>query len=417
MSSRAPAGWLGEAARLAFEVMRAHKMRSGLLVLGVAIGVSVLMTMVSILLGLSRRIEAEITQDDNAIVTLSKFDPFLQGNAEDDAVRARPDVEPEDARALQELCPSVALAEFFIDANRGTIITRGDRRTRPVAVNGAGVQALYVYNLPIELGRSFTQGEVLARRDVVFLGAGPAQDLFPDEESPLGKRVRLGGKYYTVVGIGAERNSVFGGMGDNYVFIPWTTFRKNQGSRDDPYYVYMTVAPGRDADDVMEEARAVMRARHGLRPADPDDFVLMPNDRVVEFVKQFTGPIGLVLLALSSIGLSVGGIGVMNIMLVSVTERTREIGIRMAVGARRKMILMQFLLEAATLTGIGGAVGVLAGALFAYLISWGTGMPAVVHPLAAVVGVVFSAGIGIFFGLFPAARAARLDPIAALGRE
>lgn len=416
MSRTGAPGWVAEAVRLAVEVMRVHKMRSGLLVLGVAIGVAVLMSMVSILMGLSHRIEAEVTQDDRAIVTLSKFDPFTQGNTDDTALLARPDITPEDGRALERLCDSVDMSEFFIDANRGTIVFYGDQRTRPIMLHGTGTQILTVYNLPIARGRSFTEGEILASRNVVFLGAGPADDLFPAID-PLGKRVRMGGNYYTVVGVGAERHSVFGGMSDNYVFIPWTTFRKNQGRRDDPYYVYMTVARGHDADDVLQDARAVMRQRHGLRPVDPDDFALTSNDRINEFVKKFTGPIGLVLLVLSSIGLSVGGIGVMNIMLVSVTERTREIGIRMAVGAERRMILTQFLVEAATLTGIGGAVGVAAGIALAYGISWVSGMPAEVSPLAAIIGVVFSAGIGLFFGLFPASRAAKLDPIEALGRE
>jgi len=389
-------------------------MRSGLLILGVAIGVAVLMAMVSVLSGLGGRIEDEMTQSDRAIVTLSKFDIFADPT--DEALQARPDIDPSDAVALGESCESVGLAEFLIDANRGTVIHYGQERTRPLPLHGAGEQFLHVYSLPVERGRPFTPTEVESGEDVVFLGYGPAQELFPTMD-PIGKRVRLGSNHYTVVGVGAERHSLFGGLGDNFAFIPWTTFRRNQGRPDDPYYVYMTVADGYEAGDVVEEARAVMRARHRLRPADPDDFALIENDRIGDLVKRVTAPIGLVLLVLSSIGLSVGGIGVMNIMLVSVTERTREIGIRMALGARRRIILAQFLVEAATLTGIGGVVGVIVGALLAYGLSWVSGLPAGVNPLAALAGVAFSAGIGVFFGMYPASKAARLDPIDALRYE
>lgn len=416
--AKAPSGFgpYRESIHLAFDVMRAHRLRSGLLILGVAIGVTVLMAMVAILTGLGGKIEEEVTASDQTVITLSKFDFFTEGDPDDRRIQARPDIEPQDAPALMELCESVALAEFFVDASRGTIIFYGNERTRPVGVHGGGERILSVYNMPIGLGRPFTAGEVLTRANVVFLGHGPAQDLFPTMD-PIGKRIRMGSDHYTVVGVGAERNSIFGGMGDSYAFIPWTTYRKNMGVKNDPYYVYMTVAPGYEADDVVQDVRAVMRARHRLRPGDKDDFALISSDRINDFVKRITGPIGMVLLALSSIGLTVGGIGVMNIMLVSVTERTREIGIRMALGARRRLILAQFLVEAGTLTAIGGTLGVVLGFLFASVVSWTTGIPAKVHPMAAVAGVVFSAGIGLFFGLYPAAKASRLDPIDALRYE
>ena len=405
-----------EAARLAFDVMRAHRLRSSLLVIGVAIGVTVLIGMVAILSGLGNKIEAEMKSSDSPVVTLSKFDFLTEGNPEDQRILARPDITPEDAVALEELCASVGIAEFYADADRGTILFHGDQRTRPMFVHGGGARILNVYNLPVDLGRPFTEGEVRQRANVVFLGHGATRDLFPNVD-PIGKRVRIGTDHYTVIGTGAERKSVFGGIGDNYVFVPWTTYRKNLAGPNAPYYAYMTVADGATSDDVVNEARAVMRQRHQLRPGDPDDFALIPNDRINEFVKQITGPIGLILVALSSIGLAVGGIGVMNIMLVSVTERTREIGIRMALGARRREILVQFLVEAGTLTGIGGIVGVVVGLLLALLVSKLGGLPANVHPLVALGGVAFSAGIGVFFGLYPAARAAKLDPIEALRYE
>ncbi|NNE42752.1 MAG: hypothetical protein HKN12_00960, partial [Gemmatimonadetes bacterium] len=324
---------LRESFRLAFEVLLAHKMRSGLLVLGVAIGVTVLMGMVAVLSGLGAKIEQEITASDTPTITLSKFDFMTEGDPTADRIMARPEIEPEDAVALEKLCPSVDKAEFYYDSNRFQILFRGDQRTRPIAVNGGGSNVVYVYNLAFAEGRFFNDAEVLTRANVVVLGHGPAEDLFPNED-PIGKRVRIGSLHYEVVGVCAERKSIFGGLGENFALIPWTTFEKNVATRFDPRYVYMTVADGATVQQVEDEARAVMRMRHGLRPADKDDFALISADRVNDFVKQITGPIGLILLAMSSIGLTVGGIGVMNIMLVSVTERTREIGIRMALGAK-----------------------------------------------------------------------------------
>lgn len=407
---------LRESVRLAFDVLRAHKMRSGLLVLGVAIGVTVLMGMVAVLSGLGAKIEREITASDTPTITLAKFDFLTEGDPTADRIMARPEINPEDATALEKLCPSVDKAEFYYDSNRFQILYRGDQRTRPLAVNGAGANVIYVYNLAFAEGRFFNDAEVLTRANVVVLGHGPAEDLFPNED-PIGKRVRIGSRHYEVVGVCAERKSIFGGLGENFAMIPWTTFEKNVARRFDPRYVYMTVADGRTVQDVENEARAVMRMRHGLRPRDKDDFALISADRVNEFVKRITGPIGLILLAMSSIGLTVGGIGVMNIMLVSVTERTREIGIRMALGAKRRTILTQFLIEAGTLTGLGGIIGVACGFGLAHVIGRLAAFPANVHPGVALGGVLFSAAIGLFFGLYPAHRASRLDPIEALRWE
>ncbi len=418
MSSRDRSGLetLKDASKLAVDVMRAHRLRSGLLVLGVAIGVTVLMGMVAIVSGLGRRIEAEIRSSDQSVVTLARWDFLTEGDPNNPRVLARPEIEPADARALEELCPSVGMAEYYADSNRPFIMYRGEQRTRPIFVNGGGAQVLNVYAIPTAAGRFFTEGEILSRAEVVYLGAGPAADLFPGVD-PLGKRVRVGEAHYRVIGVAKERSSIFGGVADNFAFVPWTTFRKNLAGESDPTYVYMTVGEGYRTEQVVEEARSVMRARHQLRPGEKDDFSLISSDRIDEFVKRITGPIGLILVALSSIGLTVGGIGVMNIMLVSVTERTQEIGLRKAVGAKRSEILTQFLVESATLTGLGGVLGVAVGFLLAFLVSRFAGLPALVHPLTALGGVAFSVGLGLFFGLYPASRAARLDPIEALRRE
>ena len=402
---------------LALDVLRAHKLRSGLVILGVAIGVTVLMGMVAVLTGLGKKIEADVTSSEKPVVTLSKFD-FLTTGPNDESVVDRPDITPEDAVALEELCESVELADFFIDATpeKSKILQYRDQRSRVVFIAGGGPNFPYVYSFAIKAGRYFNDAEVGRSANVLCLGFGPAEDLFPQVD-PLGKKVRVGEEEYEVIGVFDERKSIFGGMSENFGVIPWTTFRKNMGSKGDPYYVFMTVEPGHTPAELADEARTVMRARHGLRGGEKDDFVVISDDKINEFVKRITGPIGIVLLIMSSIGLTVGGIGVMNIMLVSVTERTREIGIRKALGARRDVILTQFLIEAGLLTGIGGVIGVVLGTLLAFGIGRVAHFPTQVHPLVVLGAVLFSASIGIFFGIVPASRAARLDPIEALRYE
>ena len=418
MSEPRVSNWthLREAVRLAVDVMIQHKLRSSLLILGVSIGVAVLMGMVSLLTGLGAKIEQEITATEKPLVTLGKFDFLTTGNPEDEKILARPDITPEDAKAIEETCDAVDIAEFYVDANRVSVMSYGDQRTPPSFVAGGGPRFPYVYSFAISAGRYLNDGELLTKAPVVVLGFGPAKELFPYSD-PIGKRVRIGDDHYEVIGVFAERKSVFGGMSENFAVIPWTTFRKLFGQKNDPYYIYITVADGYTQEDVTSQVGALMRRRHGLGPRDDDDFAIISNDRINEFVQQITGPVGLVLLVLSSIGLTVGGIGVMNIMLVSVTERTREIGIRKALGARRSMVLAQFLVEAGTLTGIGGILGVAAGFGLAHALAKLANFPANVHPLAAAAGVAFSVGIGLFFGIYPASRAARLDPIEALRHE
>jgi putative ABC transport system permease protein len=358
-----------------------------------------------------------VTSSEKPVVTVSKFD-FLTSGPNDERVADRPDITPQDADALETLCESAELADFFIDATfeKSKILQYRDQRSRVVFICGGGTNFPYVYSFAIKAGRYFNDAEVGRSANVICLGYGPGEDLFPQQD-PLGKKVRVGELEYEVVGVFDERKSIFGGMSENFAVIPWTTFRKNMGSKGDPYYVFMTVKPGHTPSELVAEARTIMRARHGLRAGQKDDFEIISDDKISEFVKRITGPIGIALLILSSIGLTVGGIGVMNIMLVSVTERTREIGIRKALGARREVILTQFLIEAGLLTGIGGIIGVVLGSLLAYGIGRAADFPAQVHPLVVLGGVIFSAGIGIFFGIMPASRAARLDPIEALRYE
>jgi putative ABC transport system permease protein len=274
-----------------------------------------------------------------------------------------------------------------------------------------------VYKLPILIGRIFTQEEMQHRRRLAVIGFGPLRDLFPVED-PVGKRIRIRGMEYTVIGAFDERKSLFGGMADNFVLVPFTTYRKDFASRFNEFTVIdMVPASGYTLGDMEDDVTALMRARHRLKPGEANDFDLLAQDQVLEFLGSILGPIGISLFAIASVGLMVGGIGVSAIMLVSVTERTREVGIRKALGARRIDILWQFLIEAATLTGIGGILGVAVGMGLAQLTKVFFKVPAAAPVAYIVVAVIVTAGFGIVCGLFPALRAANLDPVEAMRQE
>ena len=250
-----------------------------------------------------------------------------------------------------------------------------------------------------------------------MIGAGPAEDLFPHVD-PIGKRIRIRGQAMTVVGVYGERNHLFGGLADDFIVLPYTTFRGQWGDETDQVILAIVPEDGYSLEDTSDDIAALMRMRHGLRPANEDDFALSSADAVEELIGKFTGPIGLVLAVIASIGLMVGGIGVMNIMVVSVTQRTHEIGVRKAVGARRQDIRLQFLIEAMALSGAGGVIGILVGIGLGWVLTaFYPAMPVDVSAVWVFLGFTISVGVGLFFGYYPADRAAQLDPIAALRHE
>jgi putative ABC transport system permease protein len=415
MAAPAPAHHpLRDRITLGLETVRAHRLRSALLILGVAIGVATLMAMVAVLAGLGEKIKEDISSSDQVIVYVAKYEVMVTGADEESL--SRPDVEPADAEAIERLAPAVSQAEYYIEAGNFTLFHYRGKRTRPCGLIGTGPRFHDFYLIPVAAGRYLTESDIEHRRRVCVLGHGPANDLFPNVD-PIGKRVRLGDIEHEVVGVFAERKSLAGALGENFAAIPYSTFRKDWKDDFDEGYVIMTVAPGKTAAEVMEEARAVMRSRRGLVPGQRDNFAVFSADAIEELVGRITGPIALALVLISSIGLLVGGIGVMNLMLVSVTERTREIGIRMAIGARRRDILLEVLVEAGTLTGLGGVVGLILGGIGAAAVAAVTNFPAKLHPGMIVAGLLFSISIGLFFGLYPASRASRLDPVVALRQE
>jgi len=400
----------------AVDTIRSHKMRSTLVILGVAIGVTTLMAMVSILSGLAIKIKNDVSSSDNVVVNLVKFD-FLGGRVDPEEIQARPDLEPVDWDMIRNEVQSVDMVDYQQQPQGVLYLAHyKERRTRPLSAAGVTPDFQRIYLIPLAVGRFFNMDELARNRRVCVLGKGPLEDLFPDVD-PIGKRVRVRGESYEVVGAFQSRESLFGSFADNFILVPFTTYRKDFARPNDRSIIPMVPKAGYTVDEVISEVRGLMRGRHKLRPNEDDDFALVPADRIQGFVEDVTGPIGLVLTVIASIGLMVGGIGVMAIMLVSVTERTREIGIRKAVGATRAAILGQFLTEAVTLTGIGGLVGMVAGLAIARLVSLLTGLPAAMPWIWVAIAIVVSAGVGLIFGMYPAAQAARLDPVDAIRHE
>ncbi|MBN1886242.1 MAG: ABC transporter permease [Candidatus Krumholzibacteriota bacterium] len=402
-----------ENVRQAFEVIRTHRLRSSLLIVGVAIGVTTVLAMVTVLTGLGKRIEGDILSANRPYLYITRFDP-MEGGDERDRLR-RKQLTPEDAAAIAEL-GTVDRVDIQIDPQNMRVLRYEGERTNLMQVVGSTPNFAYLFSLNLDEGRFFTDFEVEKKRRVVVLGYGPATDLFPNRD-PVGKRVRIANHEYEVVGTMQSREHILGAIGDNFAVVPYTSYEKDLSGRYDDYQIALTVKPEFTIEEGREETIALLRVLRKVAPGEENDFHVTTSETFKEMLENITKGIALVLVVISSIGLMVGGIGVMNIMLISVTERTREVGIRMATGARRSDILTQFLIEAATLTGVGGFIGIVLGLLAARGVANLIHFPYAVPFLWVIVAFVFSASIGIIFGMYPANRAAKMDPITALHYE
>jgi putative ABC transport system permease protein len=410
---------------MALGTIWANKMRSALTVLGVVIGITAIVGMSSIIRGFDDSFRDLIRQLGPNTIILARVSFASAGSGIDRKVLAnRPNLTIEDAQVLKEEIPSLEAVAAFVQGQQ-RIFYRNEH-TQSMAILGSSADFIEVNFIKIQQGRFFTENEVRHDRNVVVLGQVPLQAFFSATD-PLGKVVRIGTTEFTVIGIAAPRPSI-GGLGnqqDAIAIIPHTSFAKAFGavSRGEQRRIGRSVtifAVPRDGvprETAMNEIETVMRVRHRLKLNQPSDFDVATQDMAMKFFDQATSAIYLALVVISSIALMVGGIGVMAIMMISVTERTREIGVRKALGARRREILWQFLLEAVVLTSLGGVLGVLAGAGVGLGVRTFTPLPVSMPWWSFAVGFAFSGGVGIFFGLFPAFRAARLDPIEALRYE
>ena len=420
-------GLFGEVVRMSWETVRGNKMRSFLTVLGIVIGITSIVGMTSLIRGFDENFKNSIKSIGPDVVYLSKFSglSFAGGKSFQELMK-RPNLTPDDAEAIERDAPSIAVVDVILgQGGQQERVYYRSERTKPLLTLGTTERYVRLANIDVELGRYFTGPEVEHSRKVLVLGQTAYKALFPNVD-PVGKKVRVGLVEYEVIGVAAPRPSTgIGGGQDDFVVMPSTAYQKQFGLRAvnvgrgefRPIMIGAMPRDGVDREKAMKEVENVMRIRHGLRLDEPNDFDMITSDAILKVWDQISSAAFLALVVLSSIALMVGGIGVMSIMTISVTERTREIGVRKALGARRVEVLWQFLFEAAFLTSLGGLIGILMGSGIGYAIHFLTKFPISLPWWSFAIGIGFSASVGIFFGMVPAIRASRMDPIDALRYE
>ena len=406
-----------ESAAMAVDTLRANKLRSSLTILGVSVGVITLIFMVSIIQGLNKAFAEQIESLGSNTIFVSKFEPSF-GRPPSSEELHRKDLTMDDADALRREAPSVA-GVSPIHRMIAATLRYNDKQTDTPILLGVTPYYEFVHSQYIARGRFISDADMTARSNVCILGIDVARALFPYEE-PIDKEIKIQGNPYRIIGVMEPLGNFFGQSRDNSVFIPITTFDKYYPDLPAPEVVFFVIVrPISRAyvKSAMDEITDILRRRRRVPPTAKNNFGMSSQDSLLDIYNQLTGATALVLTAISFVALMIGGIGVMNIMLVSVTERTKEIGIRKAVGATRANILWQFLIEAVMLTAIGGLAGLAVGEVASLLMNKYSPLPAYVPLWAIAIGIGISAAVGIIFGLWPAWKAARLDPIEALRYE
>ena len=405
--------YLGESIKIAFEALRSYKMRSVLTTLGIVIGVSTVITIVALVQGLNIAFEEQISKIGTTTVYISKF-PWMMGDNEWFKFRNRPNITVKDAENLKKLSKTVvAIAPTTYTRRNAKYL---NNTTEGVIIVGTTADYMETSNSLPELGRFLSETDVTHRRSVCVLGQDVLKTLFPAED-PIGKRITLGGRKFKVIGVAEKKGAIFGDSMDNMVVIPIGIFQTAFGARYRSIDIEAKVASPDMLEDAEIELTGLMRRIRGLGSDDEDNFAINKQSLLMDTYKQLTGTLWAVAIGVGAISLLVGGIGIMNILLVSVTERTREIGIRKAIGAKRFDIMMQFLVEALMICAMGVIIGVALAVGLAKLIAATTPLPAAITAWVAILGLVFVVAIGLFFGIYPARKAAKLSPIEALRYE
>jgi putative ABC transport system permease protein len=412
-----------EAVRMAADTLRSNKLRSGLTILGIMIGVTTVILISSVINGLTYNVNDLIKSLGTNIYWVFRFPVF--GNRPTQEMLARKQLTYEDAIALRDLPHVLAVdpsQQYRSPTGRlGSFSLKyKNRKVTNTILEGNSDQRAVAYDVNVDQGRFFTDEEEKRRANVVVLGHDAAEELF-GQESAVGKEIEIEGDVFTVVGVLAKEKQVFGGgknPDDNSAHFPLFTFRKLHPEILD-YWISVKYDDARNKVAVEDEIREMLRRRRKVHTDQPDNFAIFTSDGLLELWNSLTGGLFIFLVGVSSVGLMVGGVGVMNIMLVSVTERTREIGVRKALGATRRTIMLQFTLEAMVLCAFGGVIGILIGALLTLLLKLilGSVLPAQMSIIWALTAFTVSCVIGLVFGIYPAWKAATLDPIEALRYE
>jgi len=415
---------LGEALFLAFDTLRKNPLRSSLTILGIVIGIITVITVSALINGLNDNVLAGIRELGSDTIICYRF-PWASLSRPPSEWLNRKELQPEWADEIEKL-PHVGAASpsmriFMPQFGAGTAdVRRGAFRAKNVILQGNSPSINRIFDMKIEYGRPFDENDTEHRSPVVMLGYDTARTLFPGSPSDaIGKEVTLNGQLFTVIGTMEKRKQgISGGSNpeDNIAVMPVTSLRKLYPNQKD-YVLFVKAVDPKSVAEAVDETRELLRRKRRLSNNKPDDFAIFTSDYFLDLWNKISGMIFILMFAVASVGLIVGGIGVMNIMLVSVTERTREIGVRKAIGAKRNNILAQFLIEAVTLSAVGGVIGVLLGSGFTLTLHYGLGVTATLSVFWIITALVMCAMIGIVFGVYPAWKAARLDPVEALRYE
>ena len=401
---------------MAIDTILSHKFRSFLTILGIIIGIVSIIVVGSLLSGAKKEILTQVEEFGTNTIFATHMNMMSGGRRSQDVMRRKP-LTAADARAILDVCPSVNDVSWQGMSFRGGIrVSYKEHTLRDSSFMGVPSNYGTVANVKLQSGRFFTQTEDYQRMAVVVIGPDAAEALFPNTD-PVAKQILINDRPFTVIGVSEKsKSSLLGGENDSSIIIPYRTYRKFS-SAEEMVILYIEAKPGLK-DKALEEVEILLRQRRRLKPSEDNNFELMTSERISQQLNSITRVIGIGAIAISSVGLLVGGIGVMNIMLVSVTERTREIGVRKAVGAKKRDIVQQFLFEAITLSGVGGLLGILiALGLSALVVMIFPSIPSSVPLWAVIAGLTVSVTIGLVFGVWPARKAAQLDPIEALRYE
>ncbi|MDH3529121.1 MAG: ABC transporter permease [Acidobacteriota bacterium] len=415
-------GTFFENLKMAFDTLLNHKLRSFLTIFGVIIGVVVVMLISSIISGINVGVAKEIESFGTNSIFLYKYEIGIQFGRRSREERMRKPLTMDDAEAISKL-PTIETAVPFLDVSSNRwgskiLVTGANGKTSSsIQLQGTYPELAQTNTEILTEGRWFTKAESELKKDVALIGATVAEDYFPGQ-SPLGDKLEIGGREFRVIGVLQKREQFFGGGGgdndqSNVVYMPMGSALRIKPNSDD-LFILSVAKPGK-LEAAKDQVQDLLRVRRQVPYGEPNNFSMATAASIIEQFQSITAGVAMAMVVISCVGLMIGGIGVMNIMLVSVTERTREIGIRKAIGAKQSDILLQFLIEAATLTGFGGLIGLAVGWLLTLLVA--IVFPSYVPWWAPPLGFFASVGIGVIFGLFPAWKAARLDPIESLRYE